>query len=65
MTGKTVRLIIGVVLLALAAWLYWGASMTWTAVVALIFAVIAFIGAFVGGKKEGTPPPTGGEPKVE
>jgi len=66
MTGKTVRLIIGVVLSALAAWLYWGASMPWTAVVALIFAVIAFIGAFAGGKKEETPPTsTGGEPKVE
>ena len=67
MTGKTVRLIIGVVLLALAAWLFWGASMSWTAVVALIFAVIAFIGAFAGGKKEEKTPPTstGGEPKVE
>jgi len=67
MKGKTVRLIIGVVLLAVAAWLYWGASMPWIAVVALIFAVIAFIGAFAGGKKEEKPPPTstGGEPKVE
>jgi len=66
MKGKTVRLIIGVVLLAVAAWLYWGASMPWIAVVALIFAVIAFIGAFAGGKKEETPPTsTGGEPKVE
>ncbi|MDD5290548.1 MAG: hypothetical protein PHZ04_00325 [Patescibacteria group bacterium] len=66
MKGKTVRLIIGVVLLALAAWLYWGASMPWTAVVALIFAIIAFIGAFAGGKKEETPPMnSGGEPKVE
>ncbi|MFA4833945.1 MAG: hypothetical protein WC619_03820 [Patescibacteria group bacterium] len=66
MTGKTVRLVIGVVLLAAAAWLYWGASMPWTAVVALIFAIIAFIGAFAGGKKEETPPTSaGGAPKVE
>ncbi len=66
MTGKTVRLIIGVVLLAVAAWLYWGASMPWTAVVVLVFAVIAFIGAFAGGKKKETPPTSGeGEPKVE
>lgn len=66
MTGKIVRIIIGVVLLAVAAWLYWGASLPWTAVVALIFAIIAFIGAFAGGKKEETPPTSvGGEPKVE
>jgi uncharacterized membrane protein len=66
MTGKTVRLTIGVILLAAAAWLYWGASMTWTAVVVLIFAVIAFIGAYAGGKKEEIPPTsTGGTPKVE
>jgi thiol:disulfide interchange protein len=69
MTGKNVRIIIGVILLALAAWLYWGAGMSWTAVVALIFAVIAFIGAFAGGKKDETPPTTGGaeggEPKIE
>lgn len=66
MTGKIVRIIIGVVLLAVAAWLYWGASLPWTAVVALIFAIIAFIGAFAGGKKEETPPTSvGGEPKTE
>ncbi|MDD5031731.1 MAG: hypothetical protein PHR36_01655 [Patescibacteria group bacterium] len=66
MAGKTVFLIIGVILLAVAAWLYWGTSMTWTAAVALILAVIAFIWAFVGGKKGQTPPTsTGGEPKVE
>ena len=66
MTGKNVRIIIGVVLLALAAWLYWGAGMPWTAVVALIFAIIAFIGAFAGGKKEETPPSDAGETqKVE
>ena len=67
MTGKIVRIIIGVVLLVVATWLYWGASMPWTAVVALVFAIIAFIGAFAAGKKEEKIPPTsgGGEPKME
>ncbi|MDD5071394.1 MAG: hypothetical protein PHQ42_01520, partial [Patescibacteria group bacterium] len=66
MTGKNVRIMIGVILLALTAWLYWGAGMPWTAVVALIFAIIAFIGAFAGSKKEETPPSdAGGAPKVE
>jgi uncharacterized membrane protein YfcA len=49
MAGKITRIIIGVVLLAAAIWSF-KADMPWTAVIILVFAILAFFGAFAGKK---------------
>lgn len=50
MVGKITRIIIGIILLAVAIWLF-RADMSWTGIVALIFSILALLGAFVPQKK--------------
>jgi thiol:disulfide interchange protein len=54
MAGKITRIIIGIILLIAAIWLF-RASMPWTGAIALVFAVLALFGAFAGKKKEIVP----------
>ncbi|MFA4941045.1 MAG: hypothetical protein WC582_00390 [Patescibacteria group bacterium] len=59
MAGKITRIVIGIILLAAAIWLFI-AKMPWTGVVALVFAILALFGAFAAKKKE-----AGQEEKIE
>jgi len=51
MAGKITRIIIGIILLATAIWLFRN-NMSWTSMVALIFSILALLGVFIPQKKE-------------